>query len=411
MSKSASRPLSGIRVIEIGVALAGPWCAHVLGALGADVIKVEPPGGDEGRMGGPPPMWNGESPFFLAANANKRSVTLDLTRPEAVALVLRMVANSDVVLQNLRPGAMERLGLGFDRLLGAQARIVLCNIGAFGHRGPLADATAYDALIQGATGIMNSTRESPTSPPLRTGPAIIDMGTALWAVIGILAALRARDRDGHGHEVDTSLFEVGATWQPTQIVSYLVGGNVPPPPGRASIIYAPFQAFETRDGAIVVGAGTDRVFRRLCEALGLSDLSDDDRFSSNPERVAHQRELAAILQERFSEATTEEWLARLRALRLPAGPIQDIDALVTDEQFEALGLLQHVPHPRIAELQLVGPPVSFDGRRPKHVAPPPMLGEHTEEVLLELGCPREEIAALRRDAVVGGLPTGEPRVR
>jgi crotonobetainyl-CoA:carnitine CoA-transferase CaiB-like acyl-CoA transferase len=393
-------PLRGVRVLELGTALAGPWCGHVLAVLGSDVIKVEPLTGDEARSGGSP-LWNGESPLFLAANANKRSIAVDLRSQEARSIVFRLAERVDIVLQNLRPGTVERLGFGFDELRERNPRVVYCNIGGFGHKGPLRDAAAYDAVIQGVTGIMSNTRESSDHPPLRTGPAIVDLGTGLWAAIGILAALRARDVYGTAQRVDTSLFETGVNWQPMQMLSYLADGVVQPPPGRASLIYAPFQSFDTSDGAIVIGAGNDRLFRELVEVLEAPELLDDPRFASNVERVRHRGALAERLAERFATDTTAAWLIRLRGAGLPAGCVQDIGELADDPQLEALGLLEPIEHPAIPGLQLVAPPLSFNGDRPGFRRPPPLLSQHADEVLKELGLEPEDIARLEHDGIVG----------
>jgi crotonobetainyl-CoA:carnitine CoA-transferase CaiB-like acyl-CoA transferase len=392
-------PLEGVRVVELGTALAGPWCTQLLAALGAEVCKVESLAGDESRAGGPP-LWNDESPLFLAANANKRSVALDLRSGEGQAIVAKLAGAADVVVQNLRPGAVERLGLGFDEIREINPRIVYCNIGGFGSRGPLREAAAYDALIQGVTGIMSTTRESVDSAPLRTGPSIVDIGTGLWATIGVLAALRARDIEGTAQRVDTSLFETGVNWQPMQILSYFADGVVPPPPGRASLIYAPFQAFDTRDGTIIVGAGNDRLFKRLVEAVGLPELANDPRFAGNVQRVRNREILADLLAARFAEDTAAAWVDRLRSAELPVGRLQDIGELVEDPQLHALELLQKVAHPKIPDLRLVGPALSFNGSRPRHRSAPPALSQDVAEVLGELGYTAAEIEDLRRDGIV-----------
>ena len=392
-------PLSDVRVLDVTTSLAGPYCTLVLGALGADVVKVEhPQRGDDTRTWGPP-FWEGESAVFLAANASKRSLAVDLKHPDGLEAVRRVADRSDVVVQNLRPGLAERIGLGFEALSERNPRIVYCSIGAFGRRGPLRDHPGYDPLMQAAGGIMSVTGE-PGRGPVRAGVSVIDQGTGMWAAIGILAALRARDAGAGAQLVDTSLYETAVNWLPYQIAGYLGSGRVPRALGTALGIISPYQAFETADGWMMVAAGNDRQFASLCEAVDAPELAGDPRFATNPDRVGHRAELAAILAERLRAEPTDAWLERLAAAGVPAAPVQDLAQVVAHEQTAELGLLQPLPHPSVPGLELVGLPLSVADERVPHRSPSPALGEHTDAVLGDAGYGPEEIAALRASGAV-----------
>jgi crotonobetainyl-CoA:carnitine CoA-transferase CaiB-like acyl-CoA transferase len=386
-------PLAGVRVLEVTTSLAGPYCGLLLAALGADVVKVEPPGrGDDTRAWGPP-FWDGESAMYLAANAGKRSLALDLRSPDGQAAVLRLAERTDVFVQNLRPGLIDRLGLGFDEVSARSPRVVYCSIGAFGRRGPRRHDPGYDPLMQAAGGIMSVTGE-PEGPPLRAGVSVVDQATGMWGVIAVLAALRARDEGAAAQLVDLSLYETAVNWLPYQIAGYLASGTIPRRLGSALGIIAPYQAFPAADGWLMVAAGNDRLFAALCRELDVSELVDDSRFRTNADRVAHRDELASLLAERFRAGPWATWLARLRAAGVPAAPIQDVAEVVADEQTLALGLLQELPHPAIAGLQLVAPPISVDHDRLSYGRPPPALGEHSREVLQEAGYSEREIEGI-----------------
>jgi crotonobetainyl-CoA:carnitine CoA-transferase CaiB-like acyl-CoA transferase len=392
-------PLDGLRVLDCTTSLAGPYCTLVLGALGADVVKVEhPERGDDTRAWGPP-FWNGESAVFLAANASKRSLAVDLKQPAGLEAVLRVAGRADVFVQNLRPGLAERIGLGFEPLAARNPRIVYCTIGAFGPSGPLRDQPGYDPLMQAAGGIMSVTGEAGREPA-RAGVSVVDQGTGMWAVIAILAALRARDRGAGAQLVDTSLYETAVNWLPYQLVGYLGSGNVPRPMGTALGIISPYQAFETADGWMMVAAANDRQFASLCDELGRPDLVEDPRFRTNPDRVHHRDELAATLADRLRGERTVVWLGRLAAAGVPAAPVQDLAQVVADAQTEALGLLQPLPHPAVPELRLVALPLRAGGERVRHRTPSPALGEHTGEILAEAGYTPAEIDALRAAGAV-----------
>jgi crotonobetainyl-CoA:carnitine CoA-transferase CaiB-like acyl-CoA transferase len=395
----AYHPLAGTRVVDLTTSIAGPLCAEILAALGADVVKVERPDtGDDGRAWGPP-FWNGESAMFLAVNAGKRSLAVSLSDPRGRAVILRLAERSDVFLQSLRPGLAARLGLGPEDVRARNERLVYCSIGAYGRVGPLADEPGYDALMQAAGGLISMTGE-PGRPGVRVGSSLIDMGTGMWGALGILAALHERERTGTGAVVDTSLYETALGYVGYHLVGYLADGTVPTGQGTVFPMVAPYQVLPTRDGELMVAGGNDRLFAALCRVLELPGLVEDPRFRTNPDRVANRDELVRIVSARLRERDTADWLQRLRREGVPAAPVADVEDVARAPQTEALGILQPLPHPRIPDLRVPALPLSFDGERAGHRTPPPSIGEHTAEILGELGLSDEEVAALEADGVV-----------
>jgi crotonobetainyl-CoA:carnitine CoA-transferase CaiB-like acyl-CoA transferase len=397
----AALPLEGVRVLELGTSIAGPYCTLILSALGADVVKLEPLGrGDDTREWGPP-FWSGESATFLAVNAGKRSLAVDLRSPQGVDVALRLAARADVLVQNLRPGLAEELGLAFEVVAGRNDRVVYCSIGSFGTSGPLSAEPGYDPLMQAAGGIMSLTGE-PDGAPLRCGASLVDQGTGMWAVIAILAALRERDRGAGAQLVDTSLYETAVGWLPYQMAGYLASGVAPRPLGTGISILAPYQAFRASDGWVMVAAGNDRLYQRLRQAL---DLPDDPCFASNRLRVEHREALASLIGEVVAGWTVDETVARLRTAGVPVAPVADLAEVAASEQTRALGLLQPVPHPDVPDLRLVSLPVTVNGERRGHRGPPPRLGEHTRELLAEAGLDYETVDELVRAGVVAARDT------
>jgi len=371
-----SLPLAGITICELGHSVAAPFAAQVLGDLGATVMKIEKPAGDDARRWGPP-FWEGESAIFQTLNRNKGSAALDL-RDEAQRAALRayILDSCDVVLQNMRPGQVEELGIDGASLVAAKPGLIYCNLGAFGGVGPLAERPGYDPLMQAFGGMMSVTGEE-GRPPVRVGVSIVDMGTGLWAVIGILAALRKREATGQGGIVDVSLFETAAAWMSVPAAQYLAGGVLPERKGSGAQGIVPYRAYRTADGDLVVAAGNDALFGKLCVALGREEWRTDPRFRTNPDRVAHEALLYGMIEAEMLARTNAEWTAIFEAAGLPCAPAQSVAEMLAHPQTEALRLLQSMPK---SDVRAIGLPLRFDGVRPQPRAKPPALGADTARI-------------------------------
>jgi len=392
-------PLADLLVADLTQNVAGPYCTQVLGDMGAQIVKVERPGrGDDARAWAPP-YWGRESAAFMSVNRNKRSLAVDMKSDEGRSILERLVARADVLVQSLRAGAIEELGLGWERARALNPRLVYCSITAFGTEGPLRDRPGYDPLMQAYGGIM-SVNGHPGQPPARVAMSIIDMGTGMWAVSAILAALRERDRTGRGAHVTAALFDTALACITFQMGNYLASGEVPAPQGSGTPMIAPYEAFPSRDAWVMVGAASDALFARYCEALGLSELARDARFADNPARVVHRTALFEALAEVTRTLSTDELLARLGRAGVPAAPILKLDQVAALPQTEASGMLIPFKHPRLPDYRAVGLPIRWDGERPGIARVPPLLGEHTAEVLGELGYDAAAIEELAQRHVV-----------
>ncbi len=399
-SAAPAGPLAGIRVLDLTRVLAGPYCTMTLGDLGAEVIKVERPGtGDDTRAWGPP--WAGtESAYYLSTNRNKKSITLNLKEPRAQEIIRELAAKSDVVVENFRPGSLERMGIGYEQLSALNPRLVWATVSGYGRRGPDATKPGYDFVVQGEAGIMAITGEV-EGEPMKVGVAIVDITTGLFATVGITAALRERDHSGKGQRVDANLYASAIAWLVNVASNTLVSGNDAGRYGNAHANIVPYQAFEARDGYMSIAVGTDRQFRDLCKIIGDESLADDERFATNAQRVANRGELVAILQDAFKTRDAEHWLTACREAIIPSGAIRSVLDVMQHPQTEALNMVQELEHVTAGAVKVTGVPFELS-RTPAEVRlPPPALGQHTDEVLSGLlALSPKAIAELRAGGVV-----------
>ncbi len=380
MSERQDGPLAGIKVLDLTRVLAGPYCTMFLGDLGAEVVKIEQPEvGDDTRAWGPP-FVGGESAYFLCINRNKKSVTLDLKSNQAVGLLRRLAEGADVLVENFRPGTMERLGLGERELRAVNPRLIYASLSGFGADGPMKDWPGYDLIIQAWGGLMSVTG-MPDGEPTKVGVAIVDIVAGLMLGKAILAALFARERTGVGQKLETSLLEAEVACLINAGSNYLVGGVVPGRWGNAHPNIVPYQSFKSRDSYLVIGVAGEAIWRRFCQAIGMAGLADDPRFARNPQRVEHRGELIDILTEIFLQRDTAAWMTLLIGAGVPCAPVQTIDQVFLAPQVIAREMVVQVPHPTAGTIRMAGLPVKFSGTPASIRLAPPLLGQHTAEVL------------------------------
>jgi len=391
--------LKGITVLDLSRVLAGPLCTMMLADLGAEVVKVERPGGgDETREWGPP--WAGdESAYYLSVNRNKRGITVDLKAEEGREVVRRLAAKADILVENFKTGTLDKMGLGYDDLAPLNPGLIFCSITGYGHTGPDRDQPGYDFAIQGRGGIMSITGE-PDGPPMKVGLAIVDVTAAQYAAVAILAALEARHTTGRGQRIDISLLDSQIAWLVNRAGNYLVGGAEPQRHGNAHPSIVPYESLRARDKWFTVAVGNDSQFARLAQTLGAPELASDPRFVSNPARVEHRLELVELLSGYFRRRDAEEWLTAFRREKIPGGPINSIPEALADPQVLARDMVIEMPHPTAGVVRLVGSPLKLSETPAAYVRHPPLLGEHTDEVLAELGYDADEVRSLRQHGIV-----------
>jgi crotonobetainyl-CoA:carnitine CoA-transferase CaiB-like acyl-CoA transferase len=396
-----ARLLEGIRIIDLSRIVAGPLATQIFGDYGAEVIKIEQPGvGDDSRAWVPPKAPDGSAAYFFSINRNKKSVTLNLKHARGKALVKALVARADVVIENFKPGTMEDLGLDYDTLRRENPRLIYCQISGFGNSGPARERAGYDSILQGITGLMSITGER-EGPPVKAGVALIDEITALYAHGAILAALLHRERTGQGQKVECSLLESGVAAMMNAATAYLVAGAVQGRWGSAHESLVPYQAFKARDGYLIIGAGNDRLWKAFCDVIGAPEWADDPRFDTNLKRVERREELVRLIEQRLQSRSRDEWIAAFAAAGLPTGPINTVDQVFQDPQVLHRGMAQEIEHPTAGRVKLVGIPVKFTATPGEIRLPPPLLGQHTDEVLTGLfGLTPQDLAVLRSDGVI-----------
>ena len=389
-----SAPLSHIRVLDLSRIMAGPWCGQILADLGADVIKVERQGsGDDTRRWGPPYLKDrdgretAEAGYYLSVNRGKRSVELDLSTSEGQAAVRALAAESDILLENFKAGSLARYGLGYDDLRKVNPQLIYCSITGFGTTGPKAKDVAYDFMIQAMGGLMSVTGEAdglPGGGPQKVGVPIIDIMTGMYAAIGTLAAVARRNETGEGEYIDLAMLDVSAAMLANQAMNYLVSGTVPVRRGNKHPNIQPQDVFPVADGHIVLAVGNDEQFARFAEAVGRAELADDDRFATNAARVTHLGDLVPLIKDRLALKNTDEWLEIFRAANVPCGPINTLDRVFEEPQIKHREMLRSLPHPLAGEVKQVVSPLKFRNAPLSYHRPPPLLGEHTKEVLQAL---------------------------
>ncbi|KNZ31092.1 MAG: CoA-transferase [Methylibium sp. NZG] len=423
-SAEAPLPLAGVRVLDLSRVLAGPWCTQTLADLGADVIKVERPpsvghpsghpGGDDTRGWGPPFLKDrdgadtGEAAYYLGANRNKRSITVDIAQPAGQALIRSMVSRSDVFVENYKVGDMARYGLDSDSLLALNPALVYCSITGFGQTGPYRDRAGYDYAVQGIGGLMSVTGPSraeiaddqPGGGPQKVGVAVADLFTGMYATVAIQAALRHRDRTGQGQAIDMALLDTQVAMLANLGANYLTTGVAPQRAGNAHQNIVPYQVFEVADGHLILAVGNDSQFVKFCGVAGLRDIPADPRFARNAERVRHRTTLVPLLAAVMKTRTRADWLAALEAAKVPCGPINDLAEVFADPQVRARGMTAEMPHPLAGTVRVVASPIRLSATPVQYRRAPPLMGQHTDEVLADLGLDAAAVASLRASGAV-----------
>ena len=391
-------PLAGVRVVDLTRILAGPYCTQALADAGADVVKIEEPSKGDDTRGWGPPFVHGESCYFLSVNRGKRSLALNLKEEAGRQVLWRLVERADVLVENFRPGALDRMGFSYEAVHARNPRLVYASISGYGPDGPWGGRPGYDAVLQGESGLMSITG-APDGPPTKVGASVVDTLAGLVAFQAILLALVRREKTGQGGRADVSLLESALSVLTYHASSYLLTGAVPQRLGNRHPNLAPYETFETADGAVIVGIGSESLWRKFCASIDQPALAEDVRFATNADRVAHYAELRGTLAPILRSRDTAGWLTLWERSAIPAGRVRNVGEALDSAQVAARGLLVEIDHPRDGRRRFVGSPIHLDGATRSARRPPPTLGQHTQEVLGELGLAPDEVERLRREGV------------
>jgi crotonobetainyl-CoA:carnitine CoA-transferase CaiB-like acyl-CoA transferase len=391
--------LKGIKVLDLSRALAGPYCTMMLADMGAEVIKVEMPGrGDDSRSWGPP-FAEGESAYFMSINRNKKSLSLNMKSEKSKEIITKLIDKADVLVENFRPGAMERLGLGYEQVKKMNSKIIYCSISGFGQDGPYRMLPGFDQVLQGMGGLMSITGE-PGGPPIKVGVAIADIAGGMFAAYGIMVALYNREKTGKGQMIDISLLDSQVAWLTYRAGAYFTSGEVPQPVGSGHPVIVPYQAFKAKDVYINIAVGNDELWKKFCTTVGLEKVMDDPKFATNAKRVENREEIVKIIADLVATKDGEEWLAMLTDAGIPCGPIYTVDKIFSDPQVLHREMMQELDHTKAGKIRVTGIPVKLSDTPGKVATPPPVLGEHTKEILADLGYSTQEAETLHQEKVV-----------